>query len=251
MALFDGRVAIVTGAARGLGRDYARFFAEDGAAVALADVNAEGARQAAKELAASGARALGIECDVTDLRSAEALAERVSGELGRIDILVNNAGIWGDLDMRRGVLDTDPDYWDFVMGVNLKGAWLCTRAVVPAMRAQRRGRIVNMSSIGSRMPAGVYGISKLAMHQLTFSSASEVAADGITVNGVAPGTIYNEATQRQVPKEAFDQLVEGNLIRRAGTSRDMYGAIRWLASDDAEWVTGQTIYVNGGRFSLF
>jgi 3-oxoacyl-[acyl-carrier protein] reductase len=248
---FDGKVAIVTGAARGLGRDYARFFAQDGAAVALADVNGSGAREAAEELTSAGARAIGVECDVTDPASADALAERAAKEFGRIDVLINNAGIWGDLDMRRGVLDTDPDYWDFVMGVNLKGAWLCTRAVIPVMRAQRWGRIVNMSSIGSRMAGGVYGVSKLAMHQLTFSSASEVASDGITINGVAPGTIYNEATQRQVPPEAFEQLVAGNLIKRAGTSRDMYGAIRWLASDDAEWVTGQTIYVNGGRFSLF
>ncbi len=250
MTNFEGRVALITGAGRGLGLEYAKRFAEDGAAVALADVDFEGAKQGAAEIEASGARALPVQCDVTDLASCEAMVKRVAGELGSLDILVNNAAIWGDLEAGN-VLEIDPDYWDFVMGVNVKGAMLCTRAVVPTMREQGRGRVINISSIGSRMAGGVYGVSKLALNQLTFSTASVVGDDGITVNAVAPGPIYNEATQRQVPREHFDRLVGQLMIKRAGTGDDMYGAIRWLASDDAEWVTGQTIYVNGGFLSAF
>lgn len=250
MTSLDGRVAVITGAGRGLGLDYAKRFAADGVAVALADVDLDGAKRGADEIVKTGARALAVQCDVTDLASCEAMTERVSNEFGSLDILVNNAAIWGDLEAG-DILDTDPEYWDFVMGVNLKGALLCTRAVVPTMRKQGRGRVINISSIGSRMAGGVYSVSKLALNQLTFSTAASVSDDGITVNGVAPGPIYNEATQRQVQEEHFDRLVGQLMIKRAGTGNDMYGAIRWLASDDAEWVTGQTIYVNGGFLSTF
>jgi 3-oxoacyl-[acyl-carrier protein] reductase len=180
------------------------------------------------------------------------MAERVVDELGGIDILVNNAGIWGDLvGTHDSVLDTDPDYWDFVMGVNLKGALLCSAAAVPAMAAGGWGRIVNISSIGARIAGGVYGVSKLALNQLTYSISAAVGAQGITCNAVAPGAIWNEATQRQVPAEMFEHLIAPLHIKRPGTSRDMYGAIRWLCSDDAAWNTGQVLYVNGGFSSTF
>jgi 3-oxoacyl-[acyl-carrier protein] reductase len=252
MGVFDGKVAIVTGAGRGLGRDYATFFSSDGAAVALADVNAEAASQAAKEIEEGGDRAIGVEVDVASPESTQAMADKVVDELGRVDILVNNAGIWGDLQGGfESILDTEPDYWDFVLGVNLKGAYLCSRAVVPKMREQGWGRIVNMSSIGSRMAGGVYGVSKLGLNQLTFATSNAVAESGITCNAVAPGPIWNEATQKQVPAEFFDQLIMPLHIKRPGTSTDMYGAIKWLCTDDAAWHTGQTMYVNGGFFSVF
>ncbi len=247
---FEGQVAVITGAARGLGLDYARRLAADGATVVLADVDEAGASKGAGEISSAGGRAIALACDVTDPDASSALAARVVSELGRIDVLVNNAGIWGDLEAAE-ILDIQPDYWDFVMGVNVKGCWLCTRAVAPQMREQGRGRIINMSSIGSRMASGVYGVSKLALNQLTWTTAAALGDHGVTVNAVAPGPIYNEATQRQVAREHFDRLIEQTMIKRAGTGKDMYGAIRWLASDDAEWVTGQTIYVNGGFMGVF
>ena len=119
------------------------------------------------------------------------------------------------------------------------------------MRAQRWGRIINISSMGAHMASGVYGVSKLAVNQLTFALASEVGVDGITVNAVAPGTIDNEATQRQVDAAPLQGLIAKNAVKRAGTGDDLYGTIRYLASDDAEWVTGQTLLVNGGFSTRF
>ncbi len=253
MGVFEGKVAIVTGAARGLGRDYAEFFTEDGAAVVLADVNGEGAEQAAKELTQKGARAIGVQVDVADDASVDAMVASVTEELGGIDFLINNAAIWGDLQHSfQGVLDNDPAYWRTVVDVNLTGVFLCCRAVLPAMRARGGGRIVNISSIGAWIAGGPYGVTKLAVNQLTYATASQLAVDGITVNSVAPGMIDNEATQRQVPKEMFDGMVDQTVpAKRAGTSRDMYGAIRWLCTDDASYVTGQVISPNGGSHARF
>jgi 3-oxoacyl-[acyl-carrier protein] reductase len=146
---FDGKVAIVTGAARGLGRDYAEFLAEDGGAVVLADVNGEGAERSTKELEQKGARAIGLQVDVTDAASVDAMVATTVTGLGGIDILINNAAIWGDLEYSfQGVLDNDPDYFRTVIDVNLTGTFICSRAVVPAMRERGGGRIVNISSIG-------------------------------------------------------------------------------------------------------
>jgi NAD(P)-dependent dehydrogenase (short-subunit alcohol dehydrogenase family) len=249
MAL-DGRVAIVTGAARGLGRDYAKMFAKDGARVVIADVLADQAEQTAGAIKADGGEAIAVKADVTDLGSAEAMAARAVGAFGRIDILVNNAAIWGDLQAGP-CLAMDPAYWDTVMAVNLKGPLLCTRAVAPYMKAREWGRIVNMTSMGALMRGNAYGVSKLALNHLTWSLAHELGAFGITVNGVGPGATYNEATQRQVAEQSFQMLVAQQAIKRAGVSADQYGAIRYLCGDDAAWVTGQTIYVNGGFNTSF
>jgi 3-oxoacyl-[acyl-carrier protein] reductase len=249
MGRFDGKVAIITGAASGLGFDYATFFLQDGARVVLGDINGAAVQEAASSLQDSD-RTLGISLDVTDMDSTQAMATQVMKTFGQVDILVNNAAIWGDLKQSL-LLETDSEYWDSVMATNVKGALLCCRALVPLMRQRGWGRVVNISSGGAYKPGGVYSVSKLALNQLTYSLAQEVADAGITCNGIAPGPIYTEASQRHYSPEAFEQLVQQGMIKRAGTSRDMYGCIRYLCSDDAAWVTGQTIYINGGSMSRF
>ena len=164
---------------------------------------------------------------------------------GRIDVLVNNAGIWGDFQ-RTPLLDIDPDYWDFVMAVNVRGPLLCTRAVAPIMIAQGARAIVNISSIGAYMAAGVYGVSKLALNSLTLALATELGPSGITVNAVAPGPIDNEASRARCRRRRWTAAATGTMVKRLGDADDIYGMIRYLASDDARWVTGQTYLVNGG-----
>jgi NAD(P)-dependent dehydrogenase (short-subunit alcohol dehydrogenase family) len=241
----EGKVAIVTGSARGLGRDYARSFAKEGVSVVIADLLAEQAQSTAAEISQAGGRAIAVGVDVADPASTLAMAEAAAGAFGRIDILVNNAALWGDLQSKP-LLATEPDYWDKVLAVNLKGPLLCAQAVVPHMKKNRWGRIVNISSMGALMRGGAYGVSKLGLNHITFSLAHELGEFGITVNGVGPGSTYNEATQKQVPEAAFNHLVNQQAIKRGGTSADQYGAIRYLCSDAAEWFTGQTMYVNGG-----
>ena len=242
-----GRVVIVTGAARGLGRDYARMFARDGAKVALADVNSEAVTAAARDLAAdvSGADVVAITVDVTDAESIAAMVAAVITKWGTVEILINNAGIWGDLEPAP-LSATKPSYFDFVLSVNLRGPLLCTQAVLEPMRKQRWGRIINISSMGAYMPSGVYGVSKLGLNQMTFALATELGPDGITVNAVAPGPIDNEATRGQLPEAGIQKMISGTAMKRMGTSQDLYGMIRYLASTEADWVTGQTFLVNGG-----
>jgi 3-oxoacyl-[acyl-carrier protein] reductase len=243
----SGRVVVVTGSGRGLGRDYARLLAGEGAAVAVADIDGAAAEKTAAAIASdiSGSTVLPLVVDVTDPASTGAMARSVASELGDTEILINNAGVWGDLEPTP-LTETSPDYWDLVMGVNLKGALLCSQAVVGPMRAAGWGRIINISSIGAYMPSGVYGVSKLALNQLTYALATELGPDGITVNAVAPGPIDNEATRNQLPESAIEKMVNGTAVKRMGDAEDLFGMIRYLATDEAQWVTGQTILVNGG-----
>lgn len=242
---FRDKAVIVTGSGRGLGSEYAKLLVDEGAQVVIADVDEAAAEATARELCAAGGRALAAAVDVTDKSSVDALVAATVQEFGAVHILINNAAIWGDLE-RAKLIEIDPAYWDFVMAVNLKGPLLCSGAVVPQMRQQGWGRIVNISSIGAWRPSGVYGISKLGLSHLTHAMALEVGEFGITVNAVAPGTINNEATQRQVPGAVIDRLVGQSAVKRPGTATDLFGMIRYLCSDDAGWVTGQIFAVDGG-----
>ncbi|MGH7804051.1 MAG: SDR family oxidoreductase [Candidatus Binatia bacterium] len=249
MTDFAGKTAIVTGAARGLGRDYARLFARDGANVVAADVNAEGANECAAEIGKADGRAIGVALDVRDPASAKAAVDAALARFGGADILVNNAAVWGDYESK-SLLDVELEYWNLCLAVNLTGPLVCARAAIPAMQQKGWGRIINISSIGAWLPlSGVYGVSKLALHNVTMQLAALVGGSGITVNAVAPGVILNEATLKQAKRAQLDGMIAQSATKRAGTSEDLYGAIRWLASDDAAWVTGQVISPNGGFIS--
>jgi 3-oxoacyl-[acyl-carrier protein] reductase len=239
MGAFDGRVVIVTGSARGLGRDYARYFALDGANVVLADVR--GTEGAVAE--ASGPRCIGVDTDVTDRMSVEALVDRVRAEFGRLDFLVNDAGLWRGL-AEAGLLSCPDDVWEAAWSVNVTGTLRCYQACVPLMSERGFGRVINVSSMASRSGGNPYGITKNAVEHMTAGMAGEVGAMGITVNCIAPGISAFEAATSQIPNA--EAVVAGNAVKRMGTSRDLYAAVAYLCGPDASWITGQTVRVDGG-----
>ena len=242
----DRKVAIVTGGGQGIGRAIALDFAEAGIDVVVADINLETAEAAAAEAAAAGCVPLAFELNVADADNVEMLVEKVSEKYGRIDYLINNAGITRDaLMMRMG-----DDAWQAVIDINLTGTYLCSKAVIRVMMKQRDGRIVNISSVvGAMGNAGQtnYAASKAGVVGLTKSLAREVAARGITVNAVAPGFIQTAMTDA-LPDKAREELV--NLIPngRLGTPEDVAAAVRFLVSEDASYITGQVLHVNGGMY---
>jgi NAD(P)-dependent dehydrogenase (short-subunit alcohol dehydrogenase family) len=239
-----GRVVIVTGAARGLGRDYARYFSADGAHVVLADV--KNTESAALEASAAGSQCIGIDADVTSRKSVEALVAHTIAEFGRVDVLVNNAGLWRGLN-EAGLLHCPDDVWDAAWDVNVTGSLRCYQAVVPHMRQRRWGRVVNISSMAAVFGGNPYGLTKAAVEHMTAGMAREVGDDGITVNCIAPGISAFEAAAGQIANA--DAIVAGNAIKRLGTSRDLYEAMVHLCSDGAAYITGQTIRVDGGALA--
>lgn len=241
MADLEGRVVIVTGAARGLGRDYARYFANDGANVVLADV--KNTEAAAAEAAKAGPRCIGVDTDVTSRDSTRALVAQTKAEFGRLDILINNAGLWRGLN-EAGLLNCPAEVWDAAWAVNVTGTLLCYQAAVPLMRENGWGRIINISSMASRAGGNPYGLTKNAVEHMTRGMAREVGDAGITANCIAPGICAFEAATDQLPNA--DQIVAGNSIKRLGTSRDLYQAMAYLCSEAGEWVTGEVLRVDGG-----
>ncbi|MCR9139740.1 MAG: glucose 1-dehydrogenase [Alphaproteobacteria bacterium] len=243
-------VVIVTGGAMGIGRAIADRFAKDGSAVVIADVS--GAVQAATEIADSGARAIGVSCDISDPKSCEAMAADALSAFGRIDTLVNNAGLYSTLKLTE-FSEISPEEWQRVLTVNVMGQALVTGAVLPAMQAQGSGAIVNISS-GTPFKGVPYLLhyvaSKGAINAMTKALAKELGSSGIRVNGVAPGFTLSEgvkANPHQIEKlQEISQ--KARVIARDQLPEDIVGAVAFLASEDAAFMTGQTLVVDGGAY---
>jgi NAD(P)-dependent dehydrogenase (short-subunit alcohol dehydrogenase family) len=242
---FDGKVAIVTGAARGIGEAYARGLGAEGAAVVVADLNREAGEQVAKSIEAAGGQSAFVPVDVSDPASTVAMASAAVEEFGGIDYLVNNAAIYGDMKFDV-LINVDWDYYQTFMRVNLDGALLCTRAVFRAMRDRGGGAIVNQSSTAAWTYAGFYALAKVGINGLTQQLAHELGAMNIRVNAIAPGPIDTEATRTTVG-DMVKPIVEQLAIKRLGTPDDLVGMCLFLLSDEARWMTGQIVNVDGGQ----
>ncbi len=250
MADPTGRVALVTGGAGGIGSATARRLAADGAAVALLDLDEAAASAAADQLAATGARAIGVGADVSDAEAVQAAVDRTAAELGSLDILVNNAGVTRD----NLLFKLTEDDWDTVMNVHLRGAFLMSKAAQKHFVEKKFGRIVNLSSVsalGNRGQAN-YSAAKMGLQGFTRTLAIELGPFGVTVNAVAPGfivTAMTDATAARLgmdPQEYRKLAADAAPVRRVGQPEDIANAIAFLVSDDASFVTGQTLYVDGG-----
>jgi NAD(P)-dependent dehydrogenase (short-subunit alcohol dehydrogenase family) len=237
----EGRVAIVTGGARGLGRAIARKLGEEGAAVVVADVDAAGAERAAAELP----RSLAVPTDVSREADIEAMVAAALARFGRLDVLVNNAALipWAAID------EIDLAEWRRITAVNLDGVFLACRAAIPPMRQAGYGRIVNLAStvILTGVPfASHYVAAKGGVFAFTRSLATELGADGITVNSVAPGLTRTEGTLETRHSEFYEEVAARQAIPRVGEPEDIAPAVAFLASEEARWITGQMIVVDGG-----
>ncbi|MCI8810101.1 MAG: 3-oxoacyl-[acyl-carrier-protein] reductase [Oscillibacter sp.] len=242
---FKGKTAIVTGGSRGIGRAVCLELARGGANVALCFAgNETAAQETLKAVEALGVRALAVRCDVSDGAQVEALVKKTADTFGRVDILVNNAGITRD-----GLLMRMPEAdFDAVIAANLKGAFLCMKAVTRPMIRQKYGRIVNLSSVvGLRGNAGQvnYAASKAGVVGMTKSLAKELASKGVTVNAVAPGFIDTDMTA--VMQEAARMSIQASIpAGRPGAAEDVANAVAFLASEEAAYITGQVLAVDGG-----
>lgn len=247
MGRFDGRVAVITGAARGIGFGTAQRFVAEGAKVAIIDLDESAAAEAAGRL---GGDAIGIGCDVSDAAAVDAAFERIVAELGGVHILVNNAGITRD-NLLFKLTETD---WDLVMNVHLKGAFLMTKAAQKHFVEQKYGKVVNLSSVsawGNRGQAN-YSAAKMGIQGFTRTLAIELGPFGINVNAVAPGFIATEMTDATAARlglgvEEFRELnAQNNPVKRVGLPDDIAAAVAFLSSDESSYVTGQTLVVDGG-----
>ena len=254
MARLEGKVAIVTGGARGIGQAYATALAGEGASVVVADVG--DATGTVEEITAKGGRAIAVTTDITDPGAVQAMVDRTLGEYGRIDILLNNAAIYAGLTFTPFEA-IDIEEWDRVYAVNVRGTFLCCRAVAPTMREQRSGKIINISSATALL--GIFGVlhyasSKGAVISMTRCLARELGEFNITVNTITPGFTMTEASRQIMSDsgmEGLEQMVlAGQSIKRPEQPEDLVGAALFLASADSDFMTGQIVNVDGGVYPV-
>ena len=242
---FEKKTAIVTGAGGGIGEAYARALHAEGANVVIAELDEVRGQAVADDL---GDRALFVATDVGDPESTDQMAAATVDAFGGVDYLVNNAAIFGNMELA-GLTNVEYDYLDRFMKVNLMGALHCTRSVIDPM-SDGGGAIVNQSSTASWMGiSGFYGLAKASLNFLTVSLAHELAFRNIRVNAIAPGPTDTDALNNQVPKEFMEPLVQGLAIKRLGNPDDHVGPVLFLLSDEAKWITGHILAVDGGQIT--
>lgn len=244
----NNRVAIVTGSGskRGIGRTIALTLAKQGAAVVVADLNMDGIQDTVNAITEAGGKALGVELNVTSKESIDAMVEKILQTYGRIDVLVNNAGI----SQKVTVQDMTLEDITRVFSVNMFGLFLCTQAVLETMKKQKFGRIVSLSSVSAKRGGGVFGgphysASKAAVLGFSKNLAREVALDGITVNCVAPGLV-NTDIWKSLPEDQAKKVIDGIPMGRPGETEEISATIAFLASEEASYITGEEIDINGG-----
>jgi NAD(P)-dependent dehydrogenase (short-subunit alcohol dehydrogenase family) len=242
------RVVIITGAGQGIGRVFAKAFAMAGAAVVIAERNEKTAAAVATEILNAEGKALAVTTDVGDPASIAEMIELAEDEFGRIDVLINNAGIFSTLEMRP--FDQIPlEEWEQVLRINLTGPFLCARAVLPAMRRAKWGRIINIASGAVRLGRPNYlhyVATKGALAAMSLSMARELGPDGITVNAILPGATFTEIERKTVTPQQKERIVAMQCIPRPEVAEDLVGAALFLASDASAFVTGQSLNLDGG-----
>lgn len=242
------RVAVITGAGQGIGRAYAHRLIAEGAKVVVAELNEAKGKAVAEECHAAGGEALFVHTDVADETSCQDMAAATVRQFGRLDILVNNAAVFSTITMKP-FWELTVAEWEPLMAVNVRGVWLASKAVVPQMRTQRSGRIINISSgvIFLGRPNYLhYVASKGAVFAMTRAMARELGDFGITVNAITPGATYTEIPRATVTPEQREAMLRLMCIKRPEEPKDLVGTVVFLASDDAAFITGQTINVDGG-----
>ncbi|MBP1988516.1 SDR family NAD(P)-dependent oxidoreductase [Paenibacillus eucommiae] len=246
----QGKVALITGAAQGMGKDIARLLARQGAKVVMNDLSGEALQAAAEDIRRDGGEAIWVKADVSKREEVASMIDQATEAYSTIDILVNNAGLLRSTPF----VDVEDEEWDLVMEVNLKSVYLSTKAVVPLMIANKGGKIINMSSSAGRSVSTLggahYTTSKAAVLGLTRHLAKELASHNIRVNAVCPGLIDTEMVRKTCPPEQIAAYESSFPIQRLGTTREVADLVLFLASDDSSYITGASIDINGGDLMI-